>query len=70
MIEHYEHIRQRSFEDIVAAFKAELGGIEDGAIPREVTAAASHADFETCIREYESRSDFRRFNNWRDSFSL
>lgn len=69
-VQHYEHISQRSFEDIVAAFKAELGGIQDGAIPREVTAATSHADFGTRIREYESRSGFRRFNSWRDSFSL
>ncbi len=38
-VEHYEHVSHRSFEDVVAAFEAELGSVEDGAIPREVAAA-------------------------------
>ena len=37
-VEHHEHLSHRSFEDVVAAFEAELGSVEDGAIPREVAA--------------------------------
>lgn len=33
-VEHYEHVNHRSFEDVAAAFEAELGSVEDGAILR------------------------------------
>jgi Domain of unknown function DUF302 len=59
---HCEHVSQYSFEDVVAAFEAELGSVEDPAIiPREVAAATSQADFEARIRAYEGRSGFMRF---------
>ena len=61
-VQHREHVSQRSFEDVVAAFEAELGRVEDPAIiPREVAAATSRADFEARIRAYEGRSGFMRF---------
>ncbi len=61
-VQHCEHVSQRSFEDVVAAFEAELGNIGDPAIiPREVAAATSPADFEARIRTYEGRSGFMRF---------
>jgi len=61
-VQHFEHVSQRSFEDVVAAFEAELGDIQDPAIiPREVAAATSPADFESRIRAYEGRSGFMRF---------
>ncbi len=60
-VEHYEHVNHRSFEDVAAAFEAELGSVEDGVIPKEVAAATSRADFETRIRRYEGRSGFMRF---------
>ncbi|WP_026607989.1 DUF302 domain-containing protein [Methylocapsa acidiphila] len=60
-VQHYEHVSQRSFESVVAAFEAELGTVEDGALPREVAAAASRGDFETRIGGYEGRSGFMRF---------
>jgi uncharacterized protein (DUF302 family) len=61
-VQHCEHVSQRSFEDVVAAFEAELGSVEDPAIiPREVATATSRADFETRIRAYEGRSGFMRF---------
>jgi uncharacterized protein (DUF302 family) len=60
--QHCEHVSQRSFEDVVAAFEAELGNVEDPTIiPREVAAATSQADFEARIRAYEGRSGFMRF---------
>jgi uncharacterized protein (DUF302 family) len=61
-VQHCEHVSQRRFEDVVAAFEAELGNVEDPAIiPREVAAATSQADFEARIRAYEGRSGFMRF---------
>jgi uncharacterized protein (DUF302 family) len=60
-VQHCEHISPRSFEDVVAAFEAELGNVEEGVIPREVAAATSHADFETRIGAHEGSSGFMRF---------
>ncbi|MGJ0620195.1 MAG: hypothetical protein ACR65Z_05705 [Methylocystis sp.] len=60
-VEHYEQFNHRSFEDVAAAFEAELGSVEDGAILREVGAAKNRADFKTRIRRYEGRSGFMRF---------
>jgi uncharacterized protein (DUF302 family) len=61
-VQHCEHVSQRSFQAVVAAFEAELGSVEGGdIIPREVAAATSRADFETRIRAYEGRSGFMRF---------
>ena len=61
-VQHCEHVSGRSFEDVVAAFEAELGSVEGGdIIRREVAAATSQADFETRIRAYAGRSGFMRF---------
>jgi uncharacterized protein (DUF302 family) len=61
-VQHHEHVSQRSFDDVVAAFEAELGSVEGGEIlPREAAAATNPADFETRIRAYEGRSGFMRF---------
>ena len=60
-VQHCEHVSQRSFESVIAALEAELGSVEDGAIPREVAAATSHVDFETRIRAHEGPSGFMRF---------
>jgi uncharacterized protein (DUF302 family) len=61
-VQHNEHVSHRPFEEVVAAFEAELGSVEDpSVIPHEVAAATSKADFETRIRAYEGRSGFMRF---------
>ncbi|OZA90884.1 MAG: hypothetical protein B7X76_03210 [Azorhizobium sp. 39-67-5] len=61
-VQHCEHVSQRSFEDVVARFEAEIGDLADpGTIPREIAAAASPADFEARIKAYEGRSGFMRF---------
>jgi uncharacterized protein (DUF302 family) len=61
-VQHCEHVSRRSYEDVVAAFEAELGSVEDRAIiPGEVAAATGQADFEARIRAYEGRSGFMRF---------
>ena len=61
-VQHCEHVSQRSFAAVVAAFEAELGSAEDQTIiPREVASATSQADFEARIRAHEGRSGFMRF---------
>jgi uncharacterized protein (DUF302 family) len=61
-VQHCEPVSSRSFENVVAAFEAELGNLADPAIiPGEVAAATSHTDFETHIRAHEGRSGFMRF---------
>lgn len=61
-VQHCEHVSQRPFAAVVAAFEAELGSVEDrDIIPREVAAATGQADFEARIRAYEGRSGFMRF---------
>jgi uncharacterized protein (DUF302 family) len=61
-VQHCEHVSQRSFQDVVAAFEAELGSVEDPAIiPREVASATSQTDFVARIGAYEGRSGFMRF---------
>ena len=61
-VQHCEHVSRRSFEDVVAAFEAELGDFGDPTIiAREVAAATSPADFESRIRAHEGRSGFMRF---------
>jgi uncharacterized protein (DUF302 family) len=61
-VQHCEHVSERSFEDVVAAFEAELGDLRDPTIiPREGAAATGPDDFEARIRGYEGRSGFMRF---------
>jgi uncharacterized protein (DUF302 family) len=60
-VQHCEHVSQRPFEAVVAAFEAELGSVQDGAIPRDVAEAANQADFEARIRAHEGRSGFMLF---------
>jgi uncharacterized protein (DUF302 family) len=60
-VQHCEHVSRRSFDDVVAAYEAELGGVEDGVLAREVAAATSYADFETRIGAHEGSSGFMRF---------
>lgn len=61
-VQHCEHLSQRSFEDVVARFEAELGNLADPTIiPREVAVATGPVDFEARIKTYEGRSGFMRF---------
>jgi uncharacterized protein (DUF302 family) len=61
-VQHYEHVSQRRFEDVVVAFEAELANVEDRSIiPREAASAASPADFDFRIRAHEGRSGLMRF---------
>jgi hypothetical protein len=61
-VQHCEHVSQRSFEEVVSAFEAELGDLSDPAIlPRAAAAATSPADFESRVGAFEGRSGFMRF---------
>ena len=41
---HYEHVSTRTFEEVVAAFEAATGSVEDGYITKAAGAAKSPAD--------------------------
>ncbi len=61
-VQHCEHVSQRSFDDVVSRFEAELGDLADPTIiPREVAAATGPEDFEARIKAYEGQSGFMRF---------
>src|ERR1700687_304080 len=60
-VQHYEHISARSFDEVVAAFEAAVGSVEDGAFRKEVATAESLADFEARVRTREGASGFMRF---------
>jgi len=60
-VQHIEHRSNRSFEDVVAAFEAATGEIEDGAFAEELAASADLQDFERRIRGHEGDSGFMRF---------
>src|SRR5260221_6350590 len=58
---HYEHVSTRLFEEVVAAFEAAVGSVEDGGFDQAVEGAKGPADFETKIRSREGASGFMRF---------
>ena len=58
---HYEHVSTRTFAEVVAAFEAATGSVEDGYIAKAAGAAKSPADFEANIRSREGTSGFMRF---------
>ena len=58
---HHEHVSTRTFEEVVAAFEAATGSVEDGYITKAAGAAKSPADFEADIRAREGTSGFMRF---------
>jgi uncharacterized protein (DUF302 family) len=60
-VQHYEHISARSFDEVVAAFEAAVGSVEDGAFRKEVATAESLTDFEARVRTREGASGFMRF---------
>ena len=60
-VQHIEHSGRKSFEEVVAAFEAATGAIEDGAFAEELAASADQADFEQRIHRHEGDSGFMRF---------
>jgi uncharacterized protein (DUF302 family) len=60
-VRHVEYVSQRSFEQVIDAFEAETGSIENGAFDRELAASSSLQDFETRMHGHEGDSGFMRF---------
>jgi uncharacterized protein (DUF302 family) len=60
-VQHIEHSSRRSFEDVVAAFEAATGDIQDGTFAEELAASKDRQDFEDRIRAHEGGSGFMRF---------
>lgn len=58
---HVEHRSDRSFDDVVAAFEAATGDVQDGAFAREAKASGAAEDFERRMASREGESGFMRF---------
>jgi uncharacterized protein (DUF302 family) len=60
-VQHNEHSTQRGFDEVVRAFEAALGSVEDGALTEIATSSRSAAEFEERVRSREGSSGFMRF---------
>jgi uncharacterized protein (DUF302 family) len=58
---HREHVSDRTFDAVVAAFDAAVGTIDDDAFRAAVKAATSTEDFETRMHAFEGPSGFMCF---------
>jgi uncharacterized protein (DUF302 family) len=58
---HCEHVSERTFEEVVAAFETAVGQITSAVLQQIVTASTDERDFETRIRAFEGPSGFMRF---------
>ncbi|WOJ88716.1 DUF302 domain-containing protein [Methylocapsa polymorpha] len=60
-VRHHEHISARSFDEVIAAFEAALGSVENGELQDDIEAARSPSDFEARVQLREGASGFMRF---------
>jgi uncharacterized protein (DUF302 family) len=60
-VRYHERISARSFDEVIAAFEAAVGLVEDGGIENDAEATRSSSDFEARIRSREGTSGFMRF---------
>jgi uncharacterized protein (DUF302 family) len=60
-VQHNEHTTKRGFDDVVRAFEAALGSVEDGGLGEIAASARSAAEFEERVRSREGSSGFMRF---------
>jgi uncharacterized protein (DUF302 family) len=60
-VRHHEHISARSFGEVIAAFEAAVGSVEEGEIQDDAEATGSPSDFEARIRSRVGASGFMRF---------
>jgi uncharacterized protein (DUF302 family) len=58
---HREHVSARSFDEVVAAFKAAIGEIDGDKFARAVQASATPGDFEKQMHAAEGPSGFMLF---------
>src|SRR6478609_747537 len=60
-VEHREHVTQKSFEAVVAAFKTATGLVEEG-FSQVTDQATNSEEFEAIFRAREGSSGFMRFD--------
>jgi uncharacterized protein (DUF302 family) len=60
-VQHIEHQSRLPFEEVVSAFEAATGEIENGAFAEELAASRDLEDFETRMQGHEGDSGFMRF---------
>jgi len=58
---HCEHVSERTFEEVVAAFEKAVGVVDRVAFQKAVASAKDEEDFERKIRVFEGPSGFMRF---------
>ena len=58
--EHHELVTERPFEEVLAAFNAATGSVEEGFAPL-AEACADKAEFEALFKQREGSSGFMRF---------
>jgi len=58
---HYEHVSARSFDEVVAAFRAAVGAADGETFRKAVTASAGADDFEARMHQAEGSSGFMLF---------
>ena len=59
-VQHYEHVTELPFEEVIQAFERVVGSVE-GIYPALVAAAHDTAEFERLVRQHEGSSGFMRF---------
>jgi uncharacterized protein (DUF302 family) len=60
-VQHNEHSTERGFDEVVRAFEAALGSVEDGGLREIAVSARNAAEFEERVRSREGSSGFMRF---------
>jgi uncharacterized protein (DUF302 family) len=60
-IHHNEHISSRSFEEVVSAFEAAVGSVENIGLEALSASTKSAEEFESQVKSRESTSGFMRF---------
>lgn len=58
---YHVHESNRSFADVVGAFEAAVGSVENEAFDQELSEVRDPSDFEARMRMHESTSGFMRF---------
>jgi len=58
---HYEHVSERTFDEIVTSFEKAVGEVTSDAFQKLLAASTDAHDFETRVRSFEGESGFMRF---------
>jgi hypothetical protein len=62
-VQHHEHVTAKSFESVIASFKAATGSVEEG-FTQLTDQATNSQEFEALFRAREGNSGFMRFDTF------